>query len=55
MKLTENEQKICDKYSEYKNGKVKCCKCPLVIDQRYLLCYANIDGKTREAKELKRL
>ena len=55
MKLTENEQKICDEYSKLdETGHVHCDACPLVIDGYYLLCYANIDGRTKEAKNLKR-
>ena len=55
MKLTPAEKAICQKYSAYdKSGHVRCNLCPLMISEYYLLCYANIDGRTREAKELKR-
>lgn len=55
MKLTENEQKICAEYSKYgADGRVRCSECPLVISRRDLLCYANIDGRTKEARELER-
>ena len=55
MKLTKNEQKICDEYGAYgEDGKVRCGECPLCINRRDNLCYANIDGRTKEAKELER-
>lgn len=55
VKLTENEQKICDEYSRYrKDGKVNCSQCPLMISRRDLLCYATIDGRTKEARKLER-
>ena len=55
MKLTPKEQEICKKYSARDNkGNVHCDKCPLVIDRFYLICYANVDGRTTEAKEVKR-
>lgn len=55
MKLTEAEKAICKKYSKRdEKGKVHCDECPLAIDQRICLCYANIDGRTEEAKALKR-
>lgn len=58
MKLTENEQKICDEYSKRDaEGFVHCQECPLNISENRwdAICYANIDGRTKEAKELKRL
>lgn len=55
MKLTPKEQEICDKYSAYdKTGHTRCSKCPLCINHRYAECYATIDGRTKEARELKR-
>ena len=61
MKLTENEKRICKKYSAYdETGHVHCYECPLAIhppmQNGYCMgvCYANIDGRTSEAKELKR-
>lgn len=56
MKLTLKEQEICDKYRAFdKSNRVHCNKCPLVISRAALMCYANIDGRTKEAKNLKRL
>ncbi len=54
MKLTPNEQKICDRYSGSKNGKCECPKCLLVINAKYYMCYKNIDGTLEEVKHLKR-
>lgn len=58
MKLTPIEQEICAKYSAYdETGHVHCNECPLNICNSYILgleCYATIDGRTKEAKELKR-
>lgn len=56
MKLTAKEQEICDKYGarDKITGKVRCAECPLSIDHRLCICYANIDGRTAEAKGLKR-
>ena len=55
MKLTKAEQAICDKYSKRDgNNKVHCSECPLVISVRDCECYATIDGRTKEAKELPR-
>ena len=56
MKLTPKEQKICDEYSKFdeKEKKVHCGDCPLNIDHQLCICYANIDGRTSEAKQLKR-
>lgn len=31
MKLTEEEQKICDEYSKRIDGKVRCRQCPLNV------------------------
>lgn len=37
MKLTDEEQKICDKYSGYdEHGLVHCDECPLVKAYEYL-------------------
>ena len=58
MKLTKAEQKICDKYSERDNeGLVHCFMCPLAIGNPRMhdfTCYANIDGRTKHAKEVER-
>lgn len=55
MKLTKYEQEICEKFSAYdETGHVHCSACPLAIDTRYLVCYSTIDGRTKEAKQLKR-
>ena len=58
MKLTPKEQAICDEYSAVReDGFVRCHECPLNICNNYmqgLECYATIDGRTREAKALKR-
>lgn len=56
MKLTPKEKEICKIYkARDKDGYVHCKECPLVIRPYDLICYANIDGRTKEAKELKRL
>ena len=56
MKLTPKEQAICDEYSKRdEDGKVHCHECPLCIDHLYALCYATIDGRTTEARQLERL
>lgn len=55
MKLTEKEKQICKKYQKRgKNGLVNCYSCPLVISHAACECYATIDGRTKEAKQLKR-
>lgn len=55
MKLTPKEQEMCDKYSAYdETGHVQCRKCPLNLDTKYCECYVTLDGRTKEAKELKR-
>lgn len=58
MKLTEEEQKICDKYGSYDDtGRVRCFACPLCISNNPgygLECYATIDEESQMAKELKR-
>ena len=58
MKLTPKEQEICKEYGKRgKDGKVRCHECPLNICNNYiqgLECYATIDGRTSEAKTLKR-
>ena len=44
MKLTKEEQKICDEYSERIDGKVRCNICPLSVGDatRYdFRCKAN--------------
>lgn len=62
MKLTDKEQEICDRFSVHdKDGYVHCDECPLtlpVLGAKLgldLLCYATIDGRLKEAKELDRL
>ena len=57
MKLTEKEQKICDIFSQKdETGKVHCFECPLSLVDTVApyTCYATIDGRTEEAKKLKR-
>lgn len=42
MTLNEEEQKICDYYSQrFADGKVGCSRCPLVVDERDCVCKAN--------------
>lgn len=56
MKLTPREQAICDEYSKQdKDGFVHCDECPLFVDIFDFICYANIDGRTKEARQLERL
>lgn len=56
MKLTPREQAICDEYSKQdKDGFVHCDECPLFVDIFDFICYANIDGRTTEARQLERL
>ncbi len=41
MRLTEEEKKICEYFSQrFVDGKVGCSRCPLVIDTRYCVCKA---------------
>lgn len=58
MKLTPKEQEICEEYSKHgEDGRVRCHECPLNICDSVFLglaCYATIDGRTAEAKKLKR-
>lgn len=58
MKLTPKEQEICKEYSKRdEEGYVHCFECPLNIGNNIfyrLECYATIDGRTLEAKALKR-
>lgn len=56
MKLTETEKRICETYRQYdSDGFLHCCDCPLnVIDGFGLECYATIDGRSTQAKRLKR-
>ena len=43
MKLTLEEQKICDEYSKRDAfNKVHCYECPLAIDTRFCICKANV-------------
>ena len=60
MKLTKNEKTICKKYSSRdEEGLVHCNKCPLLVTSTEAngldSCYAIIDGRTKQARELKRL
>ena len=44
MELTKREKEICNAYSKYDSkGKVACHICPLCIDKRYSVCYANVE------------
>ena len=55
MKLTAREQEICYKFSQQdENGLVRCKECPLAIDNRLNLCYANADGRVW-SKKVKRI
>lgn len=58
MELTDKEKDICRKYSTRdKHGYVHCMNCPLRLSTNEINtvnCYAIIDGRTKEAKELKR-
>ena len=62
MKLTKDEQRICDNFRKRYQGsimigeemvdvqKVRCSECPLVIYREQMLCKANISKN--EWKEL---
>lgn len=40
--MTEREQRICNKFSARQaDGLVRCSECPLVVDEKNLLCRAN--------------
>ena len=58
MKLTDAEKKICAEFSQRDaDGLVRCLECPLNLDyltHGYPCCYATIDGRTLDAKSLKR-
>ena len=58
MKLTEKEKEICERYSARdETGHVHCNECPLNIGypaRWEFMCYAIIDGRTSEARGLKR-
>jgi hypothetical protein len=55
VKLTEEEKKICKEYSKRgEDGLVNCRNCPLEINRYSCKCYATIDGRTKEAKQLRR-
>ena len=58
MELTDKEKDICKRYSTRdKQGYVHCLDCPLRLPTNEINtvnCYAIIDGRTKEAKELKR-
>ncbi len=49
MKLTSKEKKICKKFKA--DG---CHNCPLMIDYYRKICYENVDGRSKEAKEARR-
>lgn len=54
-KLTKQEQQVCAKYSARdEDGLVRCSECPLVIDNYSHACLANTDGRSTEAKALRR-
>ena len=59
MKLTANEKAICEKYGATdETGHVHCNECPLSLGNPEIYdftCYANINGRTKQARELKRL
>lgn len=49
MKLTEEEQKICDQYGARDgDGFVHCHECPLVVDLRDRVCKANATDEDME-------
>lgn len=51
MKLTKEEKEICKKYSERdRKGLVHCFECPLVIDNKTLMCKRNT--RKKDLKEL---
>ena len=58
MELTDKEKDICKRYSARdEQGYVHCAECPLRLPTTEIYtvnCYAIIDGRTKEAKELKR-
>lgn len=46
MKLTIEEQKICDEYRKRdENNTVHCFECPLVVDRIACVCKANLTKK----------
>lgn len=59
MKLTKNEVAICREYRACdETGHVHGRDCPLAIGNPQVyefICYADIDGWIKRAKELKRL
>ena len=58
MKLNDKEKEICEKYSARDaDGYVHCSECPLVIPGGVYdcTCYATIDGRSKEAKRLRRV
>lgn len=49
VKLTEEEQKICDQYGARDgDGFVHCHECPLVVDLRDRVCKANATDEDME-------
>lgn len=57
MTLTEKEKAICKEYrAKDEEMRVHCYECPLLLRHPSIYtCYANIDGRTKQARELKRL
>lgn len=52
MKLTPDEQKICDEYGKRDTfNRVHCFECPLALNIRYCVCKAN--ATEEEYKEWK--
>ena len=46
MHLTEKEKEICKEYGKRgSDGRVRCPECPLVIDNRDMVCKRNISKK----------
>jgi hypothetical protein len=43
MRLTIEEKKICNRYSQRRqDGLVHCSECPLVLDRNHCLCKSNV-------------
>lgn len=44
MKLTREDQMLCDKYgTPDSNGIVHCRDCPLMLNYRFCVCKANVE------------
>ena len=55
MRLTLKEKHICDEHRVVATGaKAHCNDCPLVINEKEVLCYALIDPKCDEVIEKRR-